>query len=384
MQPVTAADRKAGKGRLLGVDAARALALVGMMAVHVLPDTDRDGSISAAYFFASGRSSALFAVLAGLGLALATGGSNPPRGRLYRASVGAIWGRAAIIGFIGLFLGDLNSGVAVILVNYGALFLLGALFISLPTSRLALLAVVWGLLTPVISHYLRMRWPVSSYEVTGFDSLIEPVRTAREVLFTGYYPVFTWMTFLLAGMAVGRTKVSSSATAARLAAVGGALAAGAYAVSWLLLDVLGGRTHVDELPTQFYGVTPTDTWWYLAVPTPHSGTPIDFAHTIGTSLLLLGLLLWGAIRSKWSVAWLAGAGGMTLSLYTAHVVVLSLGWGPDDRVALWLWHAVIALIVGFVWRATIGRGPLENLTANVSGAIKDAVLASGPVSPKGD
>jgi hypothetical protein len=224
--------------------------------------------------------------------------------------------------------------------------------------------------------------PVSSYEVTGFDSLTDPVRMAREVLVTGYYPVFTWMTFLLAGMAVGRAKLRLSRTAGRLAVMGGLLAAGGYAVSWFLLDALGGRSQLADLPTQFYGVTPTDTWWYLAVVTPHAGTPMDFAHTIGTSLFFVGVLLGVANRARWAIAWLAGAGGMTLTIYTAHVIVLSLDWGPADPLALWLWHAVIALFVGYVWRMTIGRGPLEVLTANASGLIKEVVLAGNPSIPK--
>ena len=67
VEPVTAGQRKGGTGRLLGVDAARALALIGMMSVHLLPSTDPDGTISTAYLISAGRASALFAVLAGVG-----------------------------------------------------------------------------------------------------------------------------------------------------------------------------------------------------------------------------------------------------------------------------------------------------------------------------
>jgi uncharacterized membrane protein len=382
VQPVTAADRKGGKGRLLGVDAARALALIGMMAVHLLPSTDLDGSISTAYFLASGRSAALFAVLAGVGLALATGGPEPPTGRAVGAAAAGLAGRAAVLGVIGLWLGGLDSGVAVILVNYGFLFLAGAFFLHLPAGRLWVLAAAWLAVTPFVSHWLRRGWPPSSFEVTSFDSLGDPLRMVREIFFTGYYPVFTWVAYLLAGMAVGRTRLGRKQVASGSLGAGVALAAGSLLISRLLLDVLGGGVAVGELPVLFFGVTPTDTWWYLAVATPHSSTPLDFAHTIGTSLAILGACLLLATVGRKMVMWLAAAGGMTLTLYTAHVLALNAGWGPSDRLALLVWHVVLALIIGLIWRGLIGRGPLETFTANIAGVTRAAVLAGRPPNPR--
>lgn len=379
---VTAADRKGGKGRLLGVDAARAIALIGMMAVHLLPSTDPDGSISTAYFLASGRSSALFAVLAGVGLALATGGLQPPSGRLRWAAAAGLASRAVVLGLVGLYLGDLDSGVAVILVNYAFLFLVGILFLHLPAARLALLAAIWMAGAPLLSHGLRPGWPTSSFDVTGFHSLSDPIRMLREVFFTGYYPVFSWVAYLLSGLAIGRTVLTTRYAALRLLVGGLGLAAGSVLLSRLLLDVLGGRAHLDELPVQFFGVTPIDTWWYLAVTTPHSGTPLDFAHTIGTSLVILGACLLVALLSRRVVTWLAAAGGMTFSLYTTHVLALSAGWGLSDRFALLIWNVVLALIIALVWRALVGRGPLETLTASIAGVIRAAVLARVVASPK--
>lgn len=67
--------------RIEGLDLARGVALVGMLAVHVFPTFDGDGSASLATQIASGRSSAVFATMAGVGLALVTGGRNPVSGR---------------------------------------------------------------------------------------------------------------------------------------------------------------------------------------------------------------------------------------------------------------------------------------------------------------
>src|SRR6478672_13564809 len=69
-------------GRLRGIDAARGLALLGMMATHVLPTFGSDAQLTPTWvgLVFSGRAAALFAVLAGVGLALSTGKERPLQG----------------------------------------------------------------------------------------------------------------------------------------------------------------------------------------------------------------------------------------------------------------------------------------------------------------
>ena len=70
----------------MGIDIARALALVGMMAVHILPDfEDGTSDLTLSHPLAGGRASALFAVLAGVSLALTTGRTMPVRGQAFAA-----------------------------------------------------------------------------------------------------------------------------------------------------------------------------------------------------------------------------------------------------------------------------------------------------------
>ncbi|OLT01079.1 hypothetical protein BJF90_33515 [Pseudonocardia sp. CNS-004] len=72
-----ACPTRRGRGRILGVDAARAVALVGMFATHIFPLREaREPTLTG--LVAAGRASALFAVLAGVGIALATGGRDGP------------------------------------------------------------------------------------------------------------------------------------------------------------------------------------------------------------------------------------------------------------------------------------------------------------------
>ncbi|MGH3332175.1 MAG: heparan-alpha-glucosaminide N-acetyltransferase domain-containing protein, partial [Nocardioidaceae bacterium] len=67
-------------GRVIGLDVARALALVGMMATHILAPIEGN-HLTVIQQVAGGRASALFAVLAGVSLALMSGRTVPPSGR---------------------------------------------------------------------------------------------------------------------------------------------------------------------------------------------------------------------------------------------------------------------------------------------------------------
>ncbi len=131
--------------RLVGLDVARCLALLGMVATHVLQGRDADGSLSPAQWLAGGRASALFAVLAGLSLVLMARTTD-------RAGLAV---RALLVALLGLALGELPSGLAVILTYYGLLFLLGLAFLSLRARPLALLSAGWVVVAPMCSHLLR-------------------------------------------------------------------------------------------------------------------------------------------------------------------------------------------------------------------------------------
>ena len=380
MTATTASARKGGKGRLIGIDGARALALIGMMSVHILPFENPDRTIAWYFSVAAGRSAALFAVLAGVGLALANGRETPLSGRTWQAAAAGIWGRGLLLGAIGLFLGELSSGVAVILVHYALLFAIGAALLSLSRSWLIRLAAVWAIAAPVLSHVLRNLGPQPDPQVPGFASLLDPVAMLGDLFLTGYYPVLAWTTYLLAGLAIGRSDLHAPRTRWELAGLGATLAIGSWLVSALLMGPLGGEAAIGAPSQHYFGTTPTSSWWYLAIPTAHSGTPVDLIHTTGTAVAVIGLCLIVARAAKPAIAWLAGAGGMTLSLYTAHVMGMASELGFNNRSALYVWHAATAILVGALWRYWVGRGPLETLSANVSAVFRRTV--EGPVSPR--
>ncbi len=396
--------------RLLGVDLARAVALVGMMAVHIVPATSSalDGtSVHPAALVFGGRASALFAVLAGLSLALVSGRTRPPAGEALRRSRRGILARAAVIAVMGMTLGSLPTGIAVILVNYAALFVVVLPFLGLRARTVAWWATAWLLLSPVASHLLRSALADTTGPgpgpVPGWLSLADPLGFGIDLLLTGYYPVLTWTGYLLVGLALGRSRLlepRDGVVGPLLVALGGlVLLATSKALSTTLtamptvldqLSLPAGSPLLRTDPTvllqlSMYGTTPTTSWWWLAVSAPHSGTPLDLLHTTGFALLVVGLLSALVLRApgglRTALVPLAATGAMTLSLYSLHVLVEAvrnqMSATPDAHaLQVWLTQVVLVVVLATAWRAvttTFGlspQGPLELVTAQAAAAAR--------------
>ncbi|MGJ9407077.1 heparan-alpha-glucosaminide N-acetyltransferase domain-containing protein, partial [Nesterenkonia aurantiaca] len=116
------------RGRLVGIDAARGLALLGLMAIHLLPAWNEEtGGVSWSWRLFSGDSAALFALLAGVGLALTSGGRNQHQGRTMTADRVGLLVRALLIAVVGLWIGTVmpqDPPAYGILLYYGVFFLL--------------------------------------------------------------------------------------------------------------------------------------------------------------------------------------------------------------------------------------------------------------------
>jgi uncharacterized membrane protein YeiB len=124
------------------------------------------------------------------------------------------------------------------------------------------------------------------------------------------------------------------------------------------------------------GTTPTGTWWWLAVATPHTATPFDLAATIGSALAVIGLCLLLLPRPRLWATPLVALGGMSLSAYCLHVVLLGTVL-PREPYAF-VSHAVVLMLGAVLWRALVGQGPLEFLTQQISRRVSRLVVPPRP------
>lgn len=364
-------------GRIAGVDAARAAALVGMFATHILPLTDPRGGASITALLADGRSSALFAVLLGVGVALST--PRPHDGRAHLAAAVGLLVRGALVGLLGLALAGLDPPVAVILAYYGLLLVVAIALLRLSAGVLAGAAVLTGVGAPLLSHLLRAGLPDGPGPQADLSALAEPGELVVRLVLTGYYPVLPWTTYLLVGLAVGRLDLRRTDVAVGLLGGGGVLAGAATLASGALVGLAGPVLEPGALGERQYGSTPTDTWWWLVVDVPHSGTPLDLAHTGGAAVAVLGAMLLAA-RLSTVLVWVpAAVGAAPLTLYTLHVVALAVLPAEGDTAGtLLLVHLACAVVIGVLLRLTGQRGPLESA---VSGPARSARRRAGRSRP---
>lgn len=391
--------------RLRGVDAARALALIGMMSVHLIP-LEYGPDAPLAHHVAGGRSAALFAVLAGVGIALSSGGPQPWTGRRLNGARRAVAARALVVMALGLTLALTDVRLLVILPYYGVLFLVALPVLGWRARRLAVLASVAAVTTPVVSHLLRQgQDSVIAANPEWSDLLTVPGDTLRVLLLTGTYPVLTWSTYLFAGLAVGRLDLARAPVARMLVLVGAGLALTGWLIGQVTLAAVGRATVAAELPRSaipeeyldamllhwFFGSPPSKHWWWLGIQAPHIGTTPDLVHTTGTALLVLGACLLVVPHvGRWARP-LVAAGSMTLSLYTAHVLVVAVThpraggttWIADlSDMTEFLVHVAVALVVATAWGSPERRGPLEALSAMAAALAAERGRERGRVAQR--
>jgi len=384
-------SRKSGgqpaSGRLHGIDAARGLALLGMMATHLLPTFESNAGLTPTWIGLtfSGRAAALFAVLAGVGLALSTGKHKPVQGPDLTAARRGIALRALVIAAVGLTLGGLEVNLAFILVHYAVLFLCVLPFLGMGLKRLCGWAGGWILGSPVLAYMLRP-WllaaepPLKLGHNPSWEDLATPSRLLADVFFTGYYPAFQWLSYLLVGLIVGRLVLGRAMVPVVLLVAGSVVAVLAKTLGVTAMESWGGRAALEEvlnspgypldsvLQVNLTGIPQEGSWWWLASAAPHSATTLDLLHTSAVAVAVIGACLLLGRLAEWVdldlLLPLRGAGAMTLSLYTVHVWVVSgfylkplpAGWTEDG---MYFAQAATAMIVGIVFVLLKWRGPLE-------------------------
>ncbi|MGC5614975.1 DUF418 domain-containing protein [Georgenia sp. Z1491] len=341
-------SERRGDERIVALDVARTVAIVGMVAVNVGP-TGVPGWAGSVYNLPHGRASVLFVLLAGVGLSMLTRRVRGPRGREYRPRTWLVvaW-RAALVLVIGLVLQLLDHGSDVILVTYAVLFAVGGLVMA-ASDRVLLVAA--GL--AVVAGPLLWMWLGTGDVSPAPDLLMTPVEAARSAVLTGPYPVVTWLAPFLFGMWLGRRDLGDRPTQWRLAAWGLGITVGAAVVS-----ALGAAAFYDPDGEPFPGL--------LVTSAAHGQMPLWLVGSAASAVAVVGvaLLLGDELARPWARP-LVATGQLALTIYVGHLLVLA-ALRPLPH-TLTQGYALSALIVvgavagATAWRIGIGRGPLESL-----------------------
>lgn len=346
-----------GPGRIHGIDLARGLAVLGMLAAHLLWIDPFDWTRPATWIdVANGRSSILFATLAGVSIALVTGGSTPLRAeRLRRARV-TLAVRAGLIWAIGVALVFTGVPVFVILPAYGILFLLALPLLTLSAPVLWAVAVAVALVVP---------WFVPMLNALPIWS--SALGSEASTLVGWHYPFPLWIAFVAAGLAIGRSRLRSAAVAVRLLVGGGAVAMVAYGLDAVAAERLS--------PVQD-GSLVAQVWTADA----HSSGILEAFGSGGFAVAVIGLcLLLCRTPLTWLVLPVRAVGTMPLTAYAGQLVVWAI-WAAvvlgdtGDLAGFRDLDPFVPFAIGTVllctaWALLVGRGPVERFVAAVTGAV---------------
>lgn len=360
-------DRLNGPQRIAGIDLARGLAVLGMFAAHLLVIGPLVWTDAATWLgIVDGRSSILFATLAGVSIGLVTGGPRPITGAAMTTARMRLAVRAGLLFMLGLVLMATGVPVFVILPAYGVLFLLALPFASLPARVLLPLAAGWALVMPFVQVLLENLplWRTPEGELVG-------------LLVGWHYPFTVWLAFVIAGLGVARAGVTRARTQLLMLGIGATLAAIAYGADAAATAGADATVVAASVGEAF--------WNAVWTAEPHSSGVLEVVGSGGFALAVIGLcLLLCRTFLKWVLLPLRAVGAMPLTAYTAQL----LSWAIVAAAVLGdtrdlggfrdlqpFWPLTVWTIVGCTaWALLIGRGPLEWVFDRLSRIIAPGVV----------
>ncbi|GAA1969968.1 DUF418 domain-containing protein [Amycolatopsis minnesotensis] len=385
-----AARSGSGGGRLTGIDVARGVAVIGMYAAHLGPDPSR-GGIGVLFSPFEGRSAALFAVLSGLSIALMSGGRHPKTGVGKTKVAWRLGTRAPLLLALGLWLTNLGTGYLVILAYYGVCFVAAIPFLRLRAKALFILAGVFAVVVPFVSYFVRAAVAPRDLLYMLPDPTFDQIRQIGDLpevllslVLTGAFPALGLMTYVFAGMAIGRLDLTSRLVNRALMLGGTALAVLAYGSSWLATSVFGGMRQIYAslapaaaqagiTPEQFYaqnsynihGTPPTTSLAWELVSSAHAYTPFDFVGCLGVAAAVIGGCQLAGARFGKLLRPFSDLGSVILSAYVFHFIAIYLLWGTLDQnvdpfsLGRFFSFSAVALVGAMAWKKWVGKGPLE-------------------------
>jgi uncharacterized membrane protein YeiB len=352
------------QGRIYGFDLARSLALLGMLFVNYRVLVEED-SLCPAWFnqlldLIEGRAAATFVMLAGAGVTLLTQRAHAAEGQGVHAVNRSVLFERALFLFVS---GLLNAAYwpSDILHFYGVYLVLAALLVRVPSKWLLALALLpilaFTVLLPILDFERGWEWHSGTYV-----DFWTPQGMIRHLFYNGCYPVFPWMSFMIAGMWLARQNFEDIAFRRKALMIALMTTAVSEHLS-LFADFLTEKSVSAGWLGDFF------VWFVID---PWEPMPLFVLSAGGNAAAVILICLW-IPRSWFENLWVhsfVSVGQMALTLYIAHVflgsVFLGILDGLEIRPFLFpLWGTVVffaaALVVSERYLSRFGRGPLESV-----------------------
>ncbi len=356
--------------RIIGLDFARAWAMFGMLLVNfmVITSAEENGPPFLITFMSlfEGRASALFVILAGIGITLMTRSAVASNENIKISnSRKIIWKRSLFLFILGLLL-YVMEWTGDILHYYGVYLFMAAFLITVRKKLLLLLSIIllftaqylqltfntfegWGGPIPFINY-------VDFWTIKGF---------LRNLFFNGYHPIFPWFSFFLIGMIIGRLDLHNKKIKERLLL---------FSVTITILTELlsKGLTHF------FIPYIGKEAATFLFNTGPILPNVLYILSATGSAITTLIFCLYIAEKheNNWFVTSIVQTGQLTLTHYVSHVFIgigtLSLlNRMEHQSLPFVLLFAtaffIFSILISVLWRKNFSRGPIEWIMRKIAG-----------------
>jgi uncharacterized membrane protein YeiB len=356
--------------RISSLDVTRAIALVGvvMMNYHAYLNKDKafyppHPSFAERIFnplsgILTTRFAATFVLIAGMSIALLV------QSAMQSGNVELIRSAQMKLARRGLFLYALGAAVqwiwpGTILFYYGAFLLISAVICTWTNRLLVAVSVASVAVSTGLSA-----WRGYQFFEGNFTQWLSPApNSPRNLLIRTFFdythPVFPWITFICAGIILGRNLEGLTQLRTRIMLWSGVMLFATFLI----------RTFV--MPSSL--LTQSDYVLQRALSTNnHNHSVLHVTSTLAVALLAfccISFVTDSRVSSR-AVTFLARTGQMTLSVYLAHVLVFNLvvnwlNWvrptGLDTALVLSLAFYILAVPVSSLWSRKYGIGPSERV-----------------------
>ena len=349
------------KQRIIGIDVARALAIIGMIIVNFKVVFGENGQPWVKTFASifDGKAAATFVVLAGVGVALMTNSAinHRDKAKIKVARI-RIAKRALFLFIIGI--SYITIWPADILHFYGIYMAVTLVLLTCKENTILISGIAIILAYPIIITVLNYEtgW---NFETLDYQDFWTFKGFMRNLFLNGFHPVMPWTAFMLFGYWFGKQDLHNEKFVKKTFWMSTIIFIFIQAVSYLTISILseGNEEAALEL-TEIFGTKPMP-------PLPiymFNGIAIAFA------LISACILIAKKFENSFIIDALNKTGQLALTFYVAHVIVgmgivelinpSKIGnYSIEFSVTYAIVFSLMCILFAVIWRKYKKFGPLE-------------------------
>lgn len=356
------------KQRIIGIDVARALAVIGMIIVNFKVVFGEKGLswVASLVSIFDGKAAATFVVLAGVGLALMTNSAikNNDQVKLKIAKIRII--KKAIFLFV-VGISYIVIWPADILHFYGIYMAITVVLLSTKERNILILAIVLILLYPLLMIWWNYEtgW---NFETLAYQDFWTLKGFIRNLFYNGFHPVIPWTSFMLFGYWFGKQDLHNGKFVKKTFLISSIIFISIQFISNVSIALLSEGNE--------------ETAWELAEifgTSPMPPLPIYMFDGIAVALSIISACILMARRFEHSfiIDALNKTGQLALTFYVAHVIIgmgiveainpSKMGaYSVEFSVIYALVFSLSCILFAVTWRKYKEQGPLEWMMRKVT------------------